>query len=241
MPWEPTLSAATLLSVWIDARKPGDWLAVALVLTLDATLLLAAGTPVTATAPKNNSCAANSPGPERFRLLAALTRTVTWEVDARGLYTFVSDAAREVLGYSPAEIVGRTHFYDLHPEEGRDQFKADALDVFHRKESFVGPRKPRRRRDGRIVWMSTSGLPVLNADGTLAGSRGSDTDITERRDAKQRLEQLADRLVLATRAGDLGLWDYNLVNNKLTWDDRVFERLVGLSRDGPVANSKPGA
>ena len=41
---------------------------------------------------------------------------------------------------------------------------------------------------GTIVWLSTSGVPVLDASGNLLGYRGADIDITERRKAQEALE-----------------------------------------------------
>ena len=50
---------------------------------------------------------------------------------------------------------------------------------------------------------------------------------------KQLTEDLAlalDRLSLATKAGRVGIWDYDIVNNKLTWDDQMFA-LYGITRE----------
>ena len=40
--------------------------------------------------------------------------------------------------------------------------------------------------------------------------------------ALERSKQLSFRLALATRAGGVGVWDYDIVNNTLTWDDQMF-------------------
>ncbi len=40
-------------------------------------------------------------------------------------------------------------------------------------------------RDGRILWLSTNGAPVLDTNGDLLGYRGSDSDITERKRAEE--------------------------------------------------------
>jgi PAS domain-containing protein len=51
-------------------------------------------------------------------------------------------------------------------------------------------------KDGREVWVSTNGIPLLNADGTLRGYRGSDNDITERKRA-QRYQSLSAEILSA--------------------------------------------
>ena len=53
-------------------------------------------------------------------------------------------------------------------------------------------------------------------------------DITERKRAAEDLAQAAERLALATRAGGVGIWDYDVVNNRLVWDDGMY-RLYGIA------------
>ena len=120
----------------------------------------------------------------RFNQLAEQSRTLVWEVDARGLFTYVSHVFEIVLGYRPDELVGRMHFYDLHPGSGREEFRISALAVFEQKEPFRNLVNSIQAKDGRVMWVSTNGIPLLNADGTLRGYRGSDTDITERQQAE---------------------------------------------------------
>ena len=167
---------------------------------------------------------------ERFTQIVEQSATIAWEVDPQGLYTYVSQVSEPVLGYRPDELVGRMHFYDLHPESGREAFKAAAFAVFERKQAFQNLVNAVQTKDGRQVWLSTNGLPLLNADGSFRGYRGADTDITERKRAEEKLRQTTDRLSLAARAGGVGIWDYDVVNNRLVWDDQMF-RLYGITRD----------
>ena len=52
-------------------------------------------------------------------------------------------------------------------------------------------------------------------------------DITERRRTEEALRQATERLTLAARAGGVGIWDYDVVNNRLTWDQQMFH-LYGI-------------
>ncbi|HRF98309.1 MAG TPA: PAS domain-containing protein, partial [Aggregatilineales bacterium] len=40
--------------------------------------------------------------------------------------------------------------------------------------------------------------------------------------AKNRLEIASQRLELATMAGGIGIWDWNLITNELVWDERMY-------------------
>jgi len=126
---------------------------------------------------------------DRFEQLAEHSRTVTWEVDAGGLFTYVSNASASVLGYAPEEIVGSMSFFDLHPEEGREAFKSAAFEVFGRRGEFTNFENRARTRNGREIWLATNGFPLLDAAGNLLGYRGNDTDITAEKEARTQLAQ----------------------------------------------------
>ncbi len=53
-------------------------------------------------------------------------------------------------------------------------------------------------------------------------------DITERRRAIQELTLASDRLMLATRAGGVGIWEMDFLHNRLIWDEQMY-RLYGIS------------
>ena len=117
----------------------------------------------------------------RFDQLAKQSRTFNWEVDAKGRYTYVSHTVASVLGYKPEEIVGRMHFYDLHPEAEREAFKAAALKIVARKEPLRDLENQVETKTGQLIWVSINGIPVLDGKGDLLGYRGNGTDITERK------------------------------------------------------------
>ena len=126
----------------------------------------------------------------RYVQLAEQSRTIAWEVDAQGLYTHVGPTVEAVLGYRPGELIGIKHFYDLHPEEGRAAFKQAAFQTFARKEPFVNFENAELAKDGQTRWLLTNGIPLLNADGTLRGYRGSDIDVTERKRSEEKVRAL---------------------------------------------------
>ena len=53
-------------------------------------------------------------------------------------------------------------------------------------------------------------------------------DVTARKQAEEVLKQASEYLSLATTAGGVGIWNLDVVNNKLTWDDQMF-RLYGMT------------
>jgi PAS domain S-box-containing protein len=115
---------------------------------------------------------------QRFRDIAEHASEWIWEVDSEGMYTYSSPVIKRILGYEPEEILGK-HFYDLYAPDEREKHKEEVFEVFARKQPFRGYIHRNLHKDGREVWLSTSGVPIIDDDGRLTGYRGADTDITE--------------------------------------------------------------
>ncbi len=125
---------------------------------------------------------------ERFRSLVETTSDWVWEVDGNGVYTYASPKSRDLLGYGPEEIVGKTPF-DLMPAEDADRMRAVFMKFLALHRTIERLENVARHKDGRLVVLETSGVPVLTEDGKLLGYRGIDRDITERKRAEEALRE----------------------------------------------------
>lgn len=121
---------------------------------------------------------------ERFRALTESSIDWVWEVNAGGAYTYSSPRVKDVLGYEPEELLGRTPF-ELMPT-------VEAERVGRQFKSLIEAGRPIERvenvnlhKDGRLVVMETSGRPFFDAEGRLCGYRGIDRDITGSKLAEQ--------------------------------------------------------
>ncbi|PAW68453.1 MAG: hypothetical protein B9S34_02330 [Opitutia bacterium Tous-C1TDCM] len=74
---------------------------------------------------------------------------------------------------------------------------------------------------GRLLWWHTTLAPVRDAAGRTVRLVGRSQDITERKLIELRFQSLNERLQLATEAAQLGIWDYDLVKNRIVWDARM--------------------
>ena len=56
---------------------------------------------------------------DKFRTLVETTSDWIWEVDIQGRYTYVSPKVKELLGYDPEEVFGKSPFDLMAPAEAR--------------------------------------------------------------------------------------------------------------------------
>lgn len=124
---------------------------------------------------------------ERFRQVVENAEEWVWEVDVEGLYTYASPVVETLLGYTPDELVGKKHFYDLFEEGVREGVKEQALQALARREPFRNFENVNRHKHGQSITLSTNGVPIFGENGQWLGYRGSDSDITARKRAEEEL------------------------------------------------------
>jgi len=83
-------------------------------------------------------------------------------------------------------------------------------------------------RQGRLKWVRGSGMPVVQKDGSVIFDSVV-TDITELASTGEELSSFRGKFELAANAAQLGLWEYDVVENKLVWDDLMF-KIFGVDR-----------
>lgn len=123
----------------------------------------------------------------RFKDVTLNISDLVWELDEHGTFQYCSEQVFDILGYTPEEMIGTVNFYFM-PE-----YQINAAKIFFSK--LVQSHRPFRNyenwnihKNGRHVCLSTSGVPVLRKDGVLLGFRGTATDITDKKAAKQVVE-----------------------------------------------------
>jgi len=163
---------------------------------------------------------------ERFRQTSENLREWVWEVNTRGFYTY-STASVEMLGYTPEEVVGGKRFFDFfHPETGA-VFKKTAIKMFMEKRPFRQVINKHVTKKGDTLWLSTSGVPVFDTDGTLRGYRGSTLNIDRRKRAED-LQKAQLRLIAysATHTGQELLQQFLAEAENLTDSEIGFYHFV---------------
>src|SRR5947207_6387208 len=130
----------------------------------------------------------------RVRSLIGDLDGVIWEADARTLtFTYVSEGATRILGYTPQEWLADRNFWaeHLHPDDRREMvarltgsaISGQRFDVEYRALA----------KDGRIVWLHDAGHVLNDDEDRPSVIRGLMTEITGRKELEAERSEDARR------------------------------------------------
>ncbi|HDR72643.1 MAG TPA: PAS domain S-box protein [Methanoculleus sp.] len=162
-----------------------------------------------------------------YRTLVEEINDIIWDIDEESRFTFVSPRVREVLGYSPEEMLGKP-IRDFMDDAG------EAPQLFSPGAQAPGESSYAeydiRHKDGRPVPMETSWRLILDEIGEPAGFRLVSRDITERKQAMGRVRQwksflhsIVQNIPAVVLVREMGEGRYVFVN-------RMAETLFGVTR-----------
>ena len=175
-------------------------------------------------------------------LVHGVTDYAIYMLDPQGNVTNWNTGAMRIKGYSESEIVGRHFSIFYTPEDRADGVPARAL-LTAINEGRYEAEGWRVRKDGTRFWASVVIDRIEDSNGKLLGLAKITRDITERREAQQRLEAAREQLYQSQKMDAVGqltggvAHDFNnlltiiignLDNAKRTidnWQDGARERL----------------
>ncbi len=149
--------------------------------------------------------------------------------EGRFRFPYVSPGSQEIYELSPLQVMedAQAVFARLHPDDydtvmASIQESARTLQPWKMEYRVRLPKKGER-------WLSGFSKPESLADGGTLW-HGFSADITELKQNEELLRITAKRLALATKAGGVGIWDWDIVRNIMTWDDQMYS-LYGITKN----------
>jgi len=82
--------------------------------------------------------------------------------------------------------------------------------------------------EDRVRWVRAVGDPQFDEDGAVVGAVGVFQDITERREREAELREVKERLDLAVEGANLGVWDWDMETDAVTFN-KQWASMLGLS------------
>ncbi|GEO82574.1 PAS domain S-box protein [Pararhodospirillum oryzae] len=190
----------------------------------------------------------------RFRDVTDSVGELIYEVDSAFRFIFITGRAPDQLGLSVNDVLGRSLFGLMHPE---DRIRVEPLlrDLADKRVRFsdVAFRVP--LPESGDSWQLLSGVPVLDQTGAWSGYRGACMDVTQSRQrelalreanvklgrqaeelkelarslesSRQEILRVQERFDLAMRGANDGIWDWDLRLDRLYVSPRSRE-ILGL-------------
>jgi PAS domain S-box-containing protein len=122
---------------------------------------------------------------ERFRSMANAAPTPMWAVNPAAGTRYVNRAFLEFLGLSWEEYQTTSWTAFLHPDDAEEGLDLMRLSIEQRPHHVREYRV--RRHDGQYRWLLTQGAPNYHASGVLHGYVGAAIDVTDLKEANERL------------------------------------------------------
>jgi PAS domain S-box-containing protein len=168
---------------------------------------------------------------QRYQELVETTSDWIWEVDENATYTYCSPKVKDILGYSPEQILGKKSF-DLMPEREAKRVSGSFQELIGRRKAFAGLENINRHKAGHEVVLETSGVPLFDDNGKFIGFRGIDRDITKRKRAELALEKLNEKLERCVEERTVALMETNRqLKKEIEERNQVEEELRVKTRD----------
>jgi two-component system cell cycle sensor histidine kinase/response regulator CckA len=148
-----------------------------------------------------------------------------WEFDENEIFTYSSPRVKDLLGYEPEEMIGTSAFSPMAGPEA-ERVMNEFLEYKAKREPFSHIININRHKDGHEVVIESSGLPIIDEDGTYRGYRGIDRDITIRSKLEESLRHGQKMKAIGTLAGGIA-HDFN----------NILSALIGFAEIAKIETS----
>jgi PAS domain S-box-containing protein len=169
---------------------------------------------------------------ERFRLMADTAPVLVWRADTHNFCDFVNRPWLEFTGRTMEQELGNGWSEGIWPED-LDRSLRTCMSAFDARQPFRMEFRL-RRADGAYRWVLDTGVPRYAPDGSFAGYIGSCLDITDRKESEDALRESQQRYTVATAAGAVGVWDWNLETSEV-YVDPTLKSILGFE-DAEITN-----
>ncbi|MBI4878690.1 MAG: PAS domain S-box protein [Planctomycetes bacterium] len=131
----------------------------------------------------------------RYRDLVEDLPDIVYELDEAGRFTFVSRTVEAVLGFPPADLLGKTH-REFVGAEDRERFDSFRTGLTEGQPMSILALRYATASGGRR-WLSVHSRGLFDAQGRLRGRRGVARDVTQQVLAEKRIHELSGKLINA--------------------------------------------
>ncbi len=152
-------------------------------------------------------------------------------VNAGGGIIDANPAFCEMLGYSLDELKSLKNFYQITPQRWREWEKEEIWNKRLLGSGYSGIyEKEYVRKDGTVFPVELQSYAVFDDEGQPEYLLGVARDVSDLRRSEQALHEAIIRQQTAVHAGGVGLWDWDLKTNRVTYSSE-WKRQIGYEDD----------
>ncbi|PLX68585.1 MAG: hypothetical protein C0603_05385 [Denitrovibrio sp.] len=142
-----------------------------------------------------------------------------WEVNKEGEYVYVSGKVKEIIGYEPADLLGKTPFAFMSEKEAK-RVKSEFEKYFIDRKPIDDLENWIIAKDGEEICVMTSGIPIFDLNGEFKGFRGVDKDITDLVKAREALSESKELLDLFFNQSLDGFF-FMMLDEPIYWNEEA--------------------
>jgi PAS domain S-box-containing protein len=163
---------------------------------------------------------------ERFRATFEQAAVGICQSSLDGRFLRLNQKFCNLVGYTHEEMLNRTWMDITYPEDldaGLELFQRmwqKEIDTYTLQKRYI-------RKDGSIIWVNIACSLVRESSGEPKYTIAVVEDISDRKQAEDKLHQNEFNLLEAQRIAHIGSWELDLNTQKITWSEETF-RLFGI-------------
>ena len=168
---------------------------------------------------------------DKYKMMADNSVDCIWQMDKKLRFTYLSPSLFQISGYQPEEWIG-TPLYKHAKWTRFAKMGRLALTMIKEYKTFghITFETWMINKEGKEFPVEISSKPLIDKNGKLIGLQGTTREISNRIEYRKEINALTERLVIANKAIENGIFDWNLNANELFWDDTMFN-IYGISKD----------
>ena len=126
---------------------------------------------------------------ERFLQISEYALEFFWEIDAYGVFTYISPVAERILGYKIDEIIGTRTLFDFPFQKNNKNAKEELIKFFESRSNYNEQEVIGIQKNDKKIWLKINGFPIFNEKSEFVGYRGVTHDITRHKQSEEDLRK----------------------------------------------------